>query len=43
MTTITATKEVTITRVFDAPRSRVFKMWVEPKQKRDAMETNLQK
>lgn len=27
---IPATREVNITRVFDAPRSLVFKMWIEP-------------
>jgi uncharacterized protein YndB with AHSA1/START domain len=26
-----ATRELTITRVFDAPRSLVFKMWTDPK------------
>jgi len=28
----TATREVTITRVLNAPRSRVFKAWTDPKQ-----------
>jgi uncharacterized protein YndB with AHSA1/START domain len=27
----TATREVTLTRVFDAPRALVFKMWTDPK------------
>ena len=27
----TATREVTLTRVFDAPRELVFRMWTEPK------------
>ncbi|HEY1923526.1 MAG TPA: SRPBCC domain-containing protein [Tepidisphaeraceae bacterium] len=26
------TREITITRVFDAPRSLVFKAWIDPKQ-----------
>jgi uncharacterized protein YndB with AHSA1/START domain len=26
-----ATRELTITRIYDAPRSLVFKMWIEPK------------
>jgi uncharacterized protein YndB with AHSA1/START domain len=26
----TATRELTITRVFDAPRALVFKMWIDP-------------
>src|SRR5436309_7085220 len=29
-TTPLATRELTITRVFDAPRALVFKMWTEP-------------
>jgi len=29
--TPSATREVTLTRVFDAPRSLVFKLWTEPK------------
>jgi uncharacterized protein YndB with AHSA1/START domain len=28
----TATREVTITRVFDTPRNHVFKAWTDPKQ-----------
>ena len=27
----TATKELTITRIYDAPRALVFKMWTDPK------------
>jgi uncharacterized protein YndB with AHSA1/START domain len=26
-----ASRDLTITRVFDAPRELVFKMWVDPK------------
>lgn len=29
-TTPTATREVTLTRIYDAPRSLVFKMWTDP-------------
>jgi uncharacterized protein YndB with AHSA1/START domain len=29
--TPTATREVTLTRIYDAPRSLVFKMWTDPK------------